>query len=148
MPETSAWIYWIVAVAAFSLIEALTPQFVTIWFAAGSAVAMIFALLGLPTVAQIIAFIVSSVIFLIITRPLYEKFAKNKQIATNADSLVGKTAVVVEDIDNDEGVGFVKVNGQIWSARTQNGETAVKGEKVEILCIEGVKLIVNRLQEE
>ncbi len=142
------WMYWVIAIALFSVIEVLTPQFVTIWFAAGAAVALIFALAGLPVVAQIIAFIVSSVVFLVITRPLYDKFIKSRQVATNADSLIGKTAIVTEPIDNDEGVGFVKINGQVWSARSSDGALIDKGEKVHILSIEGVKLIIERYSQE
>lgn len=142
------WIYWVIAIAVLSLIEVLTPQFVTIWFAAGAVVGLIFALAGLPVAAQIIAFIVSSVIFLVITRPLYDKFIKTRQVATNADSLIGKTAMVTEDINNDEGTGFVKINGQVWSARTSNGELIGKDEKVLVLSIEGVKLIIERYSKE
>ena len=142
------WMYWVIAIAVLSLIEVLTPQFVTIWFAAGAVVALIFALAGLPVVAQIIAFIVSSVVFLVVTRPLYDKFIKSRQVATNADSLIGKTAIVTEPIDNDEGVGFVKINGQVWSARSNDGSQISKGEKVHILSIEGVKLIIERYSKE
>lgn len=142
------WMYWVIAIAVLSLIEVLTPQFVTIWFAAGAVVGLIFALAGLPVVAQIIAFIVSSVVFLVITRPLYDKFIKTRQVATNADSLIGKTAMVTEDINNDEGTGFVKINGQVWSARTNDGALIGKGEKVLVLSIEGVKLIIERYSQE
>lgn len=148
MPGMAEWMYWVIAIAVFSFIEVITPQFVTLWFAAGSAVAMIFALAGLPVIAQVIAFIVSSAVFLIVTRPLYDKFIKTRQVATNTDSLIGKTAIVTDDIDNDEGVGFVKVSGQIWSARTSDGTLIVKGEKVKVLSIEGVKLIVEKYSKE
>ncbi len=68
---------------------------------------------------------------------------KTDYVKTNADRYIGKLAVVTEEISNIDAKGQVKVDNQIWSARSQNGETISEGTKVNVLRIEGVKLIVS-----
>lgn len=138
---------WIIAALVFALIEALTPQFVTLWFAAGAIVSFILSLFKVPFIYQVIAFAVSSVIFLIITRPIYKKFVKKNQKATNADRLFGQIGIVSEDINNDEARGLVKIKGQVWSARSLDGIEIPTGTKVIPVKIDGVKLIVKLAEE-
>ncbi len=140
-------ILWIIAAMVFALIEALTPQFVTLWFAAGALVSFILALFKVPFIYQVVAFVASSIIFLIITRPLYRKFVKKNQKATNADRLFGQIGIVSEDIDNDEAKGLVKIKGQVWSARSVDGQEIKAGTKVVPVEIDGVKLIVKLAED-
>ena len=77
-----------------------------------------------------------------VTRPLYKRFIKTKLVPTNSDRLIGDTAVVTETIDNLEAKGAVKVQGQVWSARSENGEVIPENTPVTVVRIEGVKLIV------
>ncbi len=74
---------------------------------------------------------------------LSKKVLKTDYVKTNADRYIGKLAVVTEEISNIDAKGQVKVDNQIWSARSQNGETISEGTKVNVLRIEGVKLIVS-----
>ena len=133
---------WLIAFVAFLIIEAITVGIVSIWFACGSLSAMIAAALGAPRWLQVVLFVALSAATLILTRPVAEKYLSKNRIPTNADALIGKTAVVTEDIDNDETVGTVKINGQIWSAYTEDGGFAKKGDKVTVTNIQGVHLIV------
>lgn len=133
---------WLAAILIFGVAEAISFQLITIWFAAGALVSLILSLLGVPVYLQVIIFLAVSVVLVFATRPLYNKYVKPRMIKTNVDSLIGEQGIVKQDIVNDDARGLVKVNGQTWSARSSDGNTIKEGQKVEILSIEGVKLIV------
>lgn len=135
--------YWLVAAAVFVVIEIMTMGLTTIWFAGGALVGAVMAAVSLPLWSQIIAFAVISVILLILTRPWALKYVNSRTIKTNADSLIGQTGLVTQDIDNLNAKGQVKVRGQIWTARSISDEVKLhEGQKVSIESISGVKVIV------
>ncbi len=133
---------WVAIMIVFAAVELVTPQLVCIWFAIGSLGALIAASLNKPLWLQVLIFIVVSVIMICVTRPLYRKFIKTKLVPTNADRIIGETAVVTETIDNLEAKGTVRVQGQVWTARSENGEIIPENTRVTVIRIEGVKLIV------
>ena len=135
---------WAAAVIVFMIIEIATTQLVTLWFALGSLASLIACLMNAPVYVQIIIFVAVSAITLAATRPLVKKWTKTSFSPTNADRCIGKTALVVEDIDNSAEKGAVKINGSIWSARSADGIKIRKDEQVTIKQIDGVKLIVNK----
>ncbi|MBR3780256.1 MAG: NfeD family protein [Clostridia bacterium] len=135
-------IFWIVLLVVLIIVEAVTAQLVTIWFAAGAAAALIAELCGLQQWLQWVIFIAVSAVALIATRPLVRKVTNKTVQPTNADRCIGQTAVVIEDIDNIEGKGQVHVNGVTWTARSSDGSVFRKDERVTVEKIEGVKLIV------
>ena len=139
---------WIIIAVLLLIVEAATMDLATIWFSAGAIFAWVAQIFGITVPGQIIVFVVSSGILLVLTRPLMKKFLNTKKVRTNADSLLGETAVVTEDIDNMNAKGFVKVKGQIWTSRSEDNSFIGKGEKVEIMKIEGVKLIVKKMEGE
>ena len=137
----SIFVYIWLAVAILSLVvEFMTSELVSIWFFVGSLVSMIIALCTKDTEAiQVLVFVGVSVLFMIVARPFVKKWTKRNEIKTNVDSLVGRIAVVTEDIlDGNRGV--VKLDGQEWSAISNSDIKA--GVKVVIISIEGNKLIV------
>ncbi|MDP4152489.1 MAG: NfeD family protein [Bacillota bacterium] len=136
---------WFAAMVIFLVIELITPQFISIWFAFGSVVALILAAVGLPLWMQLTVFVIISGILVFLTRPLYKKFLAKTITPTNADSLIGQTGIVIADINNLEAVGQVKVKGQIWSACSENGDPISTGEKVLIKKIQGVRLFVEKI---
>ncbi|MBO5858678.1 MAG: NfeD family protein [Clostridia bacterium] len=134
--------FWIIALVAFVIIEAVTAQLVTIWFAVGAIAALIAERLGAETWLQWTIFVAVSAIVLIATRPFVKKLTQKKAQPTNADRCIGESAVVTEQIDNIAGKGAVKINGIEWSARTLSGENIETGRIVKVIKIDGVKLIV------
>ena len=140
--EFTMLIFWIALLIVFVIVEAVTAQMVTIWFAAGAAAAMVAELLNAPVYLQWIIFVAVSAIALVATRPLVRKLTKVKSQPTNADRCIGQTAVVIEDINNIEGKGQVQVGGIIWTARSADGTVFAKDERVTVERIDGVKLIV------
>ena len=135
---------WVVAVIVFAVLEGLTAQLVSIWFVIGSIGALIASLLGAPWWAQGVDFLVLSLVTLVATRPLVHKMSHKVNTSTNADRVIGKTAVVTEAIDNLEEKGQVRVMGSVWTARSQNDDVRISvGQNVVVQKIEGVKLIVS-----
>ena len=120
----------------------MTIQLVSVWFVIGAVAALVSSLAGAEFYVQIIVFIAVSVLMLLITRPLVKKKLIVKSEPTIDDRCIGKTATVTEDIDNINATGQVKVDGQIWTARSINSSIIKKGTNVTVEKIDGVKLIV------
>lgn len=133
---------WLVVIVITLIVEAMTAGLFTIWFSAGALAALIASYIGLNFAFQIIIFIVVSAVALYSTRSLVKNKIHKNKVKTNADLVIGKQAVVVEDICPIEGKGQVKVDGKIWSAKSENSERIAKDELVTIEKIEGVHLIV------
>ena len=144
MPVNMIYV-WLIVIAVLLVVEFATAALTTIWFAGGALLALICAFLGGPVWLQVFLFAVGSVVLLFLTRPLAVKYLNKGAVHTNADSLIGKEAVVTERIDNLRSTGAVQVNGQVWTARSVNPEhTIEKDEVVMVRAIEGVKLIVGK----
>ncbi len=141
-------LFWLALVVLFAVIEGVTPQLVSIWFAGGALVALVVSLFGVDVWIEIVVFVAVSALLLILTRPIVKRRFNSKTIRTNADAAIGGTAVVTRPIDNTEGVGLVKLGGQIWSARSSDGSKIPEGREVTVDRIEGVKLIVTEKSPE
>ncbi len=135
-------VFWLFIVVVMAIIEIITLGLTTIWFAGGALVAFIASLLGANLIVQIVLFIVVSVGLLALTRPLAVRFLNKDRESTNAESLIGKRAVVKQEIDNLNAQGMVCVNGQEWTARAYEEKIIPEGVTVEIMEISGVKLLV------
>lgn len=134
---------WLGILVLMVIVELLTTQLVTIWFAVGALVSFFLALFGVEQIwIQILAFLIVSAAALAVTRPLVRKTLKRKTEPTNADMVIGKTAIVTEKIDNIAGTGLVKVGGTVWSARTADQSVIEEAQEVEVQEIQGVKLMV------
>lgn len=135
---------WLIIIAACVIIEASTVSLTTIWFAIGALVAWLVYLVGLSLQVQIVVFLLVSIACLILTRPIAVEKLKVGRAKTNLDSLIGETAKVEKTINNFNNEGYVKLNGQVWSARSANDEIIEKDELVLVEEIKGVKVIVSK----
>ena len=132
---------WFITFIILLVIELITINLVTIWFAIGAFAAFISTYLTDSIIIQMIVFIVFSILSLALTRPIIKRFKGISIIPTNSDRVVGKVGEVIKKIDPDN-YGEVKVLGSVWTAC---GKDVFKvGEKVRIKGIEGVKLIVEK----
>ena len=139
-------ILWTIGVVAFVVFESLTYQLICIWFALGCIAAMIAASFGADTMMQVWIFIGVSAAALICTRPLVKKLIKSKPSEkTNADRIIGSKAVVIKRIEGVDAIGQVKSEGNVWTAKSCDGEVVEEGEVVVVKSIEGVKLLVERV---
>ena len=141
-------IYWLVLFVILLLIEIFTMGLTTIWFAGGALVAFLSGVLGFGLPVQIIVFIVVSIALLILTRPVAMRYFNQERQKTNAESLIGQQALVIEDIDTLKASGRVEVRGQEWAAKTDEPDGKIaKNSVVVINGIQGVKLIVRAREE-
>lgn len=142
-------IIWLVILVALIAIELATMGLTTVWFAAGSLIATIIAAVGGPLYLQIAFFFIVSVLLLYFTRPIAVKYFNKDRVRTNAEGLVGKQAIVTGEIDNLQGTGQVNLAGMDWSARSKDDTVKIlPGQVVEVLSINGVKLVVEEKKEE
>lgn len=136
---------WIILFLAFIFIEIITVNLVTIWFAIGAFAAALSCIFLTNDLISLIIFTVISIISLLVTKPLIKKIKINDKIPTNFDRVIGKTAIVTQEIKKLE-PGEVKVDGKYWSAIAN--KKILKDSKVEILSIDGVKLKVQEIKED
>lgn len=141
-------VYWLIAFVVLIGIEIGTMALTTIWFAGGAAVAFLLSLFGTPIEAQLGVFVLVSFLLLFLTRPFASRYVNSQTVKTNAESLIGRTARVTEEINNDLSTGTAVVGGQEWTARAQEaGKVYAPGTMVVIREIQGVKLIVSTEKE-
>ena len=137
------WQVWLIIAGVCLVIEIMTVGFLVFWFAVGALFAMITSFFTSNIIIQTAVFVISSTILIFATKPFVKKFANNSsQIKTNVYSIVGKTAIVTEDINSINSTGQIKVGGEVWSAIGINDMNITKGSEVEILEVKGVKVVV------
>lgn len=138
-------IFWLAAFIVFAIGEAVTVGLVSVWFAVGALAGLFAAAFGAGLWLQIVIFLGVSALALALFKPLSSRFLKPRSSATNADRVIGAQALVTETIDNAQARGQVKVNGQIWSARSAQDVVIPAGRDVRVLRIEGVKVLVETI---
>ncbi len=137
-------ILWLIAIIAFGVLESVTAQFISIWFAGGAIVALIAHLLGASQAVQWILFTIASLVLLVLTRPMVKRLTKSDVSVTGTDMLIGKSAVMTKATDSRGESGEAKADGKIWTVSSIDGEPIEDGAVVTIEKIQGVKLIVRK----
>lgn len=140
-------VLWLIAAVVLGVIEGMTVALVSVWMAVGAFVAAVAAYFGAAVSVQVLVFASVSVLLLAVTAPLGKKMRVGKKAVTNADRLIGAVGVVLERIDVIEKRGTVKVMGQVWSASATDSADIDIGEKVIVETIEGVHLVVKKLEQ-
>lgn len=141
--------YWLAAMIIFIIIEIATVGLTTIWFAVGTIGAIIVVALGGGTFAQISVFLIISLGMLIFVRPFAKKYINAAHVKTNYEELIGKVVRITQDVDNNNATGCGNVNGQDWTVRSDKDEQKIPaGSLAKIINISGVKLIVEKVEEE
>ena len=136
-------IVWIVFVVVLLIVEAATYGLVSIWFAIGAMCAAVASGFGIGTVGQMVVFAAVSTVVLIATRPLVKKMQLTvHETVGSAKRIIGEDANVTVAIDPIEGVGQIKVGGEVWSAKTEDESKIEEGARVRIIDLQGVKAIV------
>lgn len=141
-------VYWLVIFVVLLIIEIVTMGLTTIWFAGGALAAFFAGVIGFGVTVQIIVFLAVSIILLVMTRPIAVKYFNQERQKTNAESLIGHTALVIQDIDTLKSAGRVEINGQEWSAKTDEPDGKIGKDTVVVVeGIQGVKLIVREKED-
>lgn len=136
---------WTLTLIMCVLLEAATAALTAIWFMPAGFICLILSLFNVSFPIQIVTYVLVSALTLVLAKFVFKrKPLEPDRTHTNADRLIGGSAVVTVKIDNSVPTGEVTVSGQVWSARTADGSVVPPGEKVTVLRIEGVKLIVEK----
>jgi membrane protein implicated in regulation of membrane protease activity len=142
-----AAIIWFGLLLAFLIAEAACPiHLVSIWFAAGSLIAMLVSFLGGPVWLQITLFVLVSVAMVVLLWPFIKKFLNPHLTKTNVDAVLDSQGYVTADIDNLSATGQVKLGAMDWTARSTSGTPIPKGTLVKVDRIEGVKAFVSPVE--
>ena len=139
-----ATLFWVLAIVVFVAVEGITVGLTSIWFAVGALVSLLISFFVDSLWVQIWVFLIVSLLALFALKPLAAKyFTPRDHQATNSDRILGKEAVVLEEVNNLENRGRVKVLGQEWTARSLSEEIIPVHTVVTIDRIEGVKVFVS-----
>ena len=140
----SGSLLWVIAAALFGIGEMLTTSLFLAPFAVGAVVAAILDGVGAGAIASWIAFVAVSLVTLGVLRPIARSHTRMPpQIRTGTAALIGKHAVVLERIENHEGVGCVKIDGEVWTARSLDDDHVIeRGTRVEVVDIKGATALV------
>ncbi len=134
-------IFWLIAAVGFLVLEGMTFSMVSVWFAAGSAAALLSCLFHPPFKVQAVVFIVVSVLCLAAFKPLTQRL-RQKPTPTNGDRSLGREAKVLTPVSAEE-TGRVRLDGVDWNARCATpGDTLAPGQSCRVTEIHSTLLIV------
>ncbi len=141
------WYIWLIAAGIFFVAEIMTVGFMIFWLGVSALITCIVSLFTSNLIIQTSVFVILSALLLLLTRPFVEKFIikKDDKVVTNAYSIIGKEAEVIKAFDKSTKIGQIRVDSEVWTAKCENDELLNEGEKVEVLAIDGVKAIVNKI---
>ena len=140
-----AWILWLIAACLFGIGEMHSGGFYLLPFAVGAALAAVLSLLGVGVLLSGILFVGASLVVVGALRPVAHRHRRlPPPIRTGAAALVGRRAMVLERIANDEGVGCVRIEGgEVWTARSYSEDDVIEaGQRVEVVEIKGATALV------
>jgi membrane protein implicated in regulation of membrane protease activity len=139
-----AWIIWLVAACLLGVGEMHQGGFYLAPFALGAALAAVVSLLGVGAALSAIVFLLASAIVFGTLRPVARRHRRlPPSIRTGAAALIGRPGIVLERIANDEGVGCVKIDGEVWTARSYADDEVIDvGQRVEVVEIRGATALV------
>lgn len=138
------WVIWLLLGIAFSIGEMATLGFFLAPFAGGAFVAAVVSVIGVGTGGALLAFAIVSLVLLFALRPIARRHLKTPpEIRTGTAALVGKEAMVLERIANDEGIGCVRIDGEVWTARAYDEDEIIEaGKRVQVMEIRGATALV------
>ncbi len=136
------WQIWLIIAGVCLIAEIITTGFLVFWLSIGALISMVVSLFTDNIFIQTAVFVISSAILIFATKPFVKKFAKTKNVKTNAFSIIGQNGIVTKDIDSINSKGQVKIDGETWSAIGKNDMDIPKGTEIEVLEIKGVKAVV------
>jgi membrane protein implicated in regulation of membrane protease activity len=139
-----SWVAWTILACVFGVGEMHTNGFFLAPFAIGAALAALLSLAGAGSLIATVAFLGAAVATLVVLRPLAMRHRRiGPRIRTGTAALIGKSALVLERIANNEGVGCVKIDGEVWTARSFDDDRVIEaGERVEVVEIRGATALV------
>jgi membrane protein implicated in regulation of membrane protease activity len=144
---SAIWMWgWAAMAIIFLIAELFTTGFFLVCFGVGAAAAALLAYLGVDPLLQVAAFIAVSAVAVLLTRPLTRRLNEQQQNFVGSDRVLGKQAIVLTEIDPALGAGLVRVDAEEWRAVSEDGRVIAKAAIVEVLRIDGTRLVVRPSQ--
>lgn len=139
------WQVWIILAGIFIIFEMVIPtDFLIFWLGIAAGITSLCSTFVDNITIQIAIFVIASVLLILCTKPFIKKFTKSTEnVHTNAYSIIGKTGIVTSDIDPISGKGQVKINNELWSAKTSDSTIIKKDTIITVTAIDGVKVVVS-----
>jgi membrane protein implicated in regulation of membrane protease activity len=139
-----AWVVWFIIGCVLGVGEMLTMGFYLAPFAVGAFIAALLALVGVGTAVSWAVFLVVAVVALGVVRPIARSHRRMPpQIRTGTAALVGRSGIVLERIANNEAVGCVRIEGEVWTARAYDEDEVIEpGTRVQVVEIRGATALV------
>ena len=138
--------FWFIVAIIFGVGELMTTSLTLIWFSIGALISMVLSIFIESILMQVIIFAVISIGLLVIATKYLVDRDKNVKYNTNLQGIISQKAIVIKDIEPYE-TGIVKLNGEEWTAISKDEVKIEKGKIVEVVEIEGVKLIVREVSD-
>jgi membrane protein implicated in regulation of membrane protease activity len=136
---------WVIILVGTLIVEVVTfGNLISVWFSIGALAAYFAFLMGFSFPVQLTVFIVISILSLLAVRPLAANYFRGNIVATNADRIIGQHTTLVKAVKSNEW-GEVNVYGTVWSVAELNNRMLDAGTIVEVVAIEGAKLIVKKV---
>ena len=137
------WQFWLIVAGIFFIGEVFTTGFLIFWLGIAAILTMIVSIFTSNLIIQTAIFVISSGLLLFLTKPFVDKYItkKDKSVATNAFSLIGKKGIVTKEITSIS-FGQVKVGEELWTAVSEDSTPLSEGTEIEVVKIDGVKLVV------
>jgi membrane protein implicated in regulation of membrane protease activity len=139
------WIVWLIAAGGFAVGEMhFSTGFYLAPFAIAAAVAGVAGLVGAGAIISLVCFIAVALMSLAFLRPVALRHIKvPPRLRTGTAALIGKQAIVLETIANDEGMGTVRIDGEVWTDRSYNDDEVIeRGKRVDVVDIKGATALV------
>lgn len=136
------WYIWLIAAGVCFVFEIATVGFLIFWLGIGALLSMCVSFFTNNLIIQTSVFVISSGLLIFFTKPFVNKFTKKDTTPTNAYSVIEKKGIVIIEINSIEATGQVKIEGEIWSAKSAEGSVISVGTEVKVLKIDGVKVLV------
>jgi membrane protein implicated in regulation of membrane protease activity len=140
-----AWVIWLIVAVVFAVAEVVNLSFYLFPFAIGAAGAAVVGLAGGALALELVVFAILTAASFTIVRPIARRHINMPpQLRTGTAALIGRTAIVTERIVNDDALGKVRIDGEVWSARAYDDDKVLEpGTRVHVMEIRGATALVD-----
>lgn len=140
--STNLWLLWLIVSLTCLVIELSSGDFYFICFSLGALVSIVFAACDAPFIAQLLSWVIASVLCLVFVRPsLVKRLHNRKERKSNADALIGRSGKVIETVPAD-GYGYVQIDGDQWRSLSADGTEIPVGTIVSVVSRDSIILTV------
>ena len=141
------FLIWFLIAAGAVVLETIVADLSMLMIAGGALAAAGVGLADVPLWVEVAVFAATTVVLFLAARPALRRRLQSAEpsdeLESNARTLPGKTAVVLEEVTATG--GMVRIAGDVWSARAiADNETYEAQMPVTVVSVDGNTLIVSQ----